>query len=255
MKNYLIKGLHKIGSTEWWPGSDRSWEGDLFAHYKKMAKLSEASFFHFLEGDWELIKLESEAKDVNHVFRQQFLSIYEIWKSEPCNIFYCGADTQLIKPTKVFGEYNHFMMFNYTDPKSFGPCSHFLNADVRYYPSTMKQEMWDWCLYQMKDLTWWNSDQLLYNQMVWNQGLGHEQVIDPKMAYQGFMLPGDDNQRVLSDTWNNCKLDEAHLIHWHGSRGADQKLGIMQSINDQLGIPQQPNRSISQRIVDVSHIE
>lgn len=255
MKNYLVKGLHRIGSTKWWPGSDRSWEGDLYPMYQQMAELSEASFVHYLEGDWELINLVGDAVDVNHVFRQQFTAIYEIWKSEPCNIFYCGSDTQLIKPTQVFGKYNHFMMFNYTDPKSFGPCDHFLNADVRYYPHTMKQSMWDWCLYQMKDLTWWNSDQLLYNQMVWNQGLGHKEVIDPTMAYQGFMLPGNDAQKAMSDEWNGCTLDQAHLIHWHGSRGAAQKLDIMQSINDQLGIPKVPVRNIAKRTIDVSSIK
>jgi hypothetical protein len=255
MKNYLIKGLHKIGSTEWWPGSDRAWEGDLYPIYKQMNELSEQSFFHFLDGDWELINLVSEATDVNHVFRQQFQSIWEIWQQEPCNIFYCGSDTQMIKPTKVFDQYQHFLLFNYTDPKSFGPCTHFLNADIRYYPSTMSRDMWDWALAQTKTLDWWNGDQLLYNQMVWSQGLGSEKVINPRMAYQGFMLPGDDTVRDISNQWNGCRIDDAHLIHWHGSRGAQAKLELMQSINTQLGVPVVPVRSINRQIIDISHIK
>ena len=254
MKNYLIKGLHKIGSTKWWPGSDRSWEGDLYPMYEKMNELSEQSFFHFLEGEWELINLVSEATDVNHVFRQQFQAIWEIWKKEPCNIFYCGSDTQMIKPTKVFDQYHNFLLFNYTDPKNFGPCSHFLNADIRYYPNTMSLDMWEWALAQTKNLDWWNSDQLLYNQMVWSQGLGAEKVIDPRMAYQGFMLPGDDNTKLSSDKWNNCKIEDSHIIHWHGSRGAQAKLDLMQSINSQLGVPTSPIRNIPRQTIDISHI-
>ena len=102
MKNYLIKGLHRIVSTKWWPGRDRADEGDLYYYYEKMSRLSEASFFENLLGDWEYIKLESTANDVNHVFRQQFRAIYEIWNSEPCNIFYCGSDVQVLKPTEIF---------------------------------------------------------------------------------------------------------------------------------------------------------
>lgn len=254
MKNYLVKGLHRIGSTKWWPGSDRSWEGDLFPMYEQMNRLSEASFAHFLEDDWELINLVGSAQDVNHVFRQQFQTIYQIWKQEPCRIFYCGSDTQMIRYTKVFGRYNNFLLFNYTDPKKFGPCQHFLNADIRYYPETMSQDTWDWALAQTKTLDWWNSDQLLYNQMVWCQGLGADQVIDPRMAYQGFMLPGDERAQQMSDHWNNCKLQDASIIHWHGSRGAQAKLELMQSINNQLGIPDTPVRHIARHTIDVSNI-
>jgi hypothetical protein len=250
VKNYLIKGLHRIGSTKWWPGRDRADEGDLYSHYTKMNVLSEASFRHFLQDDWELINLVSDADDVNHVFRQQFQAIYEIWSKEPCNILYCGADTQMIKPTQVFDQYQHFLLWNYTDPKSCGPCEHFLNADIRYYPANMRKETWEWALGQMKDLTWWNSDQLLYNMMVWAQGLGHKEVIDPTMAYQGFMLP--QYPQHLSDAWNECKLQDAHIVHWHGSRGAEQKLSVMQSVHDQLGIV---GRDIPTQTIDISYIK
>jgi hypothetical protein len=252
MKNYLIKGLHRIGDPKWWPGSDRSHEGNLYPLYAEMNQLSEASFMHFMEGDWELINLVSEAKDVNHVFRQQFLAIAKLWDSEPCNIFYCGSDTQMIQPTTVFGQYDHFMMFNYTDPKSFGPCTHFLNADVRYYPHNMRREIWEYALKQIDGLTWWNSDQLLYNQMVWCQGLGAKEVINPRMAYQGMMLP--DSSRADSDAWNGCRLEEANIIHWHGSRGAEKKLSLMRNINALLNVPELPQRHITKQVIDVSYI-
>ena len=252
MKNYLIKGIHRIGSTTWWEGSDRSNEGDLHNAYSKMNDLSEASFAHYLKGDWEIINLVSEARDVNHVFRQQFQAIYEIWAKEPCNILYCGPDTQMIKPTEVFGKYNHFLMWNYTDPRSYGPCEHYLNADIRYYPSTMTEGVWAFGLKMIEHLDWWNGDQVLYNIMVWCQGLGHEQVIDPRMAWQGFMIPM--HPKEIGDGWNQCPLEEAHIIHWAGSRGADRTVDIMQAIHDGLPIPATSEKQKNKTIIDISHI-
>jgi hypothetical protein len=254
MKNYLIKGLHRIDSTKWWPGRDRADEGDLFAHYTQMARLSEASFLHNLLGDWEYIKLESKANDVNHVFRQQFRAIWNIWSAEPCNIFYCGADTQLIKPTEVFGKYKHFLMFNYTDPKQLDEHAHFLNADVRYYPAEMDRAMFEQALIDVANATEWNNDQKLYNRMVWSQGLTPEQVIDPKMAYQGPWLPGGAQEKEFTDNWNGCRLEDANLVHWHGSRNAPAKLSLMQSINDQLGIPKEPIKNIPTKTIDISNL-
>lgn len=255
MKNYLVKGLHRIGSTKWWPGRDRADEGDLFALYSEMAKLSEASFFHFLQGDWELIRLESTATDVNHVFRQQFRAIYNLWKSEPCNIYYCGADVQLLKPTTVFGRYHHFMMFNYTDPRSLEDVEHFMNADVRYIPAEMNAEMFADALVKMESMNEWNGDQLLYNRMLWGQGLTPQQVIDPTMAYQGpWIVDGNPQNRAFTDNWNGCRLEDASVVHWHGSRTAPMKLQLMKHINQELGVPDVPAKPRPIRTIDCSDL-
>jgi hypothetical protein len=252
VKNYLIKGVHQIDSTTWWEGSDRSVEGDLHAHYSRMNDLSEASFAHFLVGDWEIINLVSRARDVNHVFRQQFQAIYQIWNKEPCNILYCGPDTQMIKHTEVFGKYKNFLMWNYTDPRSYGPCEHYLNADIRYYPSTMRKEVWEFGLNMIDHLDWWNGDQVLYNIMVWCQGLGHEQVIDPRMAWQGFMLPKFSKE--VADGWNQCRVEDAHIIHWAGSRGAARTVEIMQACHNNLGLADTSEKQKNKTVIDISHI-
>lgn len=253
MKNYLIKGLHRIVSTKWWPGRDRADEGDLYYYYEKMSRLSEASFFENLLGDWEYIKLESTANDVNHVFRQQFRAIYEIWNSEPCNIFYCGSDVQVLKPTEIFGKYKHFLLFNYTDPKSLDEYDHFLNADIRYYPAEMDHNMFEQALRDVENATEWNNDQKLYNRMVWSQGLTPAQVIDPLVAYQGPWLPGDKNTIEFTNAWNGCNLDDANIVHWHGSRNAPAKLNLMQLINDSLNISGVSVKSIITKTIDISH--
>lgn len=255
MKNYLVKGLHRIGSTKWWPGRDRADEGDLFYFYSEMAKLSEASFMHFLQDDWELVRLESTATDVNHVFRQQFRAIWNLWNAEPCNIYYCGADVQLLKPTTVFGRYKHFMMFNYTDPKTLDDVQHFLNADVRYFPAEMDKAMFADALVKMEQMNEWNGDQLLYNRMVWGQGLTPEQVIDPTMAYQGpWIFSNDPGAIQFTNNWNGCNLEDANVVHWHGSRSAGPKLELMRTINAQLGVPDIPVKSIPVRTIDCSDL-
>jgi hypothetical protein len=253
VKNYLVKGLHRIGSTKWWPGRDRADEGDLFSYYEKMATLSEASFFHNLQGDWEYIKLESTATDVNHVFRQQFAAIWDIWSAEPCNIYYCGSDVQVLKPVEVFGRYKNFLLFNYTDPKSLDEHAHFLNADIRYYPAEMDREMFEQATKDVAHATEWNNDQKLYNRMVWSQGLTPDQVIDPTMAYQGPWLPGDERAKQFTDNWNGCRFEDASIVHWHGSRNADAKLQLMQHINDQLGVPAVPVNPRPTKTLDISH--
>ena len=254
MKNYLIKGLHRIGSTQWWPGRDRADEGDLYYYYEKMSRLSEASFFQNLQGDWELIRLESVAQDVNHVFRQQFRAIWNIWSAEPCNVLYCGSDVQVLKPVEVFGRYQHFLMFNYTDPKSLDGFPHFLNADIRYYPAEMDRTMFEQALAEIDHATEWNNDQQLYNRMVWGQGLSPGQVIDPRMAYQGPWLPGPPANKEFTDNWNGCALEDAYIVHWHGSRHAESKLALMKSINDQLGIPEVPADTRTIQTLDISDL-
>jgi hypothetical protein len=256
VKNYLIKGLHRIASTTWWPSSDRSAEGDLYNYYSKMATLSEASFCHFLSGDWEYIKLESTAIDVNHVFRQQFRAIWNIWSSEPCNILYCGSDTLMTKPTDIFGNHKHFLLFNYTDPKQHDQCEHYLNADIRYYPAEMSRDMFAGALAEVATAREWEQDQLLYNRMVWGQGLTPKQVIRPELAYQAQWLPGNDNDEILqrSNSWNGCDINNAHIIHLHGSRNAPAKLEIMKAIYNLCGIPNAPVRNIKTKTIDISHI-
>lgn len=255
MKNYLVKGLHQITSTKWWPGRDRADEGDIYYYYSEMAKLSEASFFHFLQDDWELVRLESQAKDVNHVFRQQFRAIWNLWNSEPCNIYYCGADVQLLRPTTVFGRYKHFMMFNYTDPRSLEDVDHFLNADVRYFPAEMNKDMFADALVKMESMNEWNGDQLLYNRMLWGQGLSPAEVIDPTMAYQGPWIFNNDPESLrFTNNWNGCNLEDASVVHWHGSRSAGAKLEVMKAVNAQCGVPDIPVRSIPSRTIDCSDL-
>jgi hypothetical protein len=74
------------------------------------------------------------------------------------------------------------------------------------------------------------------------------------MAYQGPWLPGPPENKDFTDTWNNCRLEDANIVHWHGSRTAAAKLALMQSINDQMGVPAVPVKSRPTKTIDISHL-
>jgi len=189
----------------------------------------------FVNGDWELIFLNEETENIKETFRKNFYDIHDLWTQEPCNILYCGIDVQAIAPVDIFEKYDDFRMFNYTDPRSFQDITNFFNADVRYYSSTMRQEIWDLGLNIAKnwDMVEWNTEQVILNKMMWAQGLTIEQAHKPQLAYQGFALP---NYKTELDAWNGCRLEDSQLIHWHGSRGVDEKLNLIRQIAEQTGV-------------------
>ena len=221
---------------------DRSSEGDLYDWYKKMHDISLRSFEKHLQGDWEFIFFNKEVDNIQEVFKDHFFEIYDIWKQGNTNILYCGPDNIMMKPTEFFGKYDDFRMFNYTDPKISNEQNHyniqhehFFNADVRYYPSTMSQDIWDMGLEMAEnwDFNSWNTEQFILNKMLWDQeGRTLENTIDPTMAYQGHQLfiENWDQRKAYSNEWNACDLKDAQIIHLHGSRNAPGKFALIKEL-------------------------
>jgi hypothetical protein len=58
------------------------------------------------------------------------------------------------------------------------------------------------------------------------------------MAYQAMQLRALSDQRVIDahNAWNGIDLNQAHIIHFHGSRGSQAVINIMKEICSQLGI-------------------
>ena len=221
---------------------DRSSEGDLYDWYKKMHDISLRSFEKHLQGDWEFIFFNKEVDNIQEVFKDHFFEIYDIWKQGNTNILYCGPDNIMMKPTEFFGKYDDFRMFNYTDPKISNEQNHyniqhehFFNADVRYYPSTMSQDIWDMGLEMAEnwDFNSWNTEQFILNKMLWDQeGRTLENTLDPTMAYQGHQLfiKNWDQRKAYSNEWNACDIKDAQIIHLHGSRNAPNKFALIKEL-------------------------
>lgn len=236
MKNYLVKSLFQVSSPNW-GFKNRSNEKDLYKNYVAMHQVSLTSAKHFLRGDWEFKFISGRCDNINEAFQKTFWGIKELWDKEPCNILYTDPDVLMIKDVDPWDKYEHFMMFNYTDPKRFRKPNiynksfdHFFNAGVRYFPSTMSQDIWNTGVEMAKswDSSTYDTEQIILNTMLWDQGIALEKALDPAMSWQAFLPPKEGS------VWNNCHLNEAKILHFHSSRNAEDRAKTMQGLLKQL---------------------
>lgn len=237
MKNILVKSLFKINSSNW-EVLDRSAEKDLYNKYLEMHEMSLKSFEKNLIGEWEYVFIDGEFDTIHQALNKTFYAIRELWlKNAPCNILYTDPDTLAIAPISIWGEYDKFMMFAYSDPKTFYKPNayginfpNFFNAGVRYFPASMKESTWQVGL-ELADR--WNFDdydteQIILNQMLWSQDIKLHQALNPVMAYQAHWFPNIEVWRA--NVWNGTDINGAKILHLHGSRDIDSKLSFMRSV-------------------------
>jgi hypothetical protein len=248
VKNYVVCAHRKIKSTKWvW--KDTKDEGNIYETYKQMCLHSLSSARHFLEGEWEYVLFDEEIESINNAMPLNNDRVYELWHKEPCNILWVGPDVQFVKPTKLFGEFNEFRLFNWTDPKSWHEPNQYnksfdnlFNNDLQYYPHDMNSQLWE--MEREMRGAWDNSDgmssynnqQIIHNTMFWSQGLEWKDAHRPDLFYQAQWIPlwASIEQQ---DEWNQCKYQDAHVVHWHSSRHSPTKLECMRQVNEALGVP------------------
>ena len=219
----------------------RADEGDLYNLYKQLQLLSKSSYKHFLQGDWEYVLLEAEVDNVLEVFKYNFKQIDDLRKQHgPCNILFGGLDTQMLKPTEMFGRWDNFMMFNYTDPKSHREFTHHLNDDVQYYPHTMSEETWElgekyWEQREEHPDRHWGFDQLRHNAMFWSQNI--EDPRHPEMNYMCMRMRQIVPESIAwHEEWNQFPFLAAHILHFCASRQSASVITTMKWLCEQLGI-------------------
>ena len=232
IKNYLVKSLYEVKDPNWLI-RDRSQENDLFPTYLDMHRTSVRSFTKNLAKEYELKFFSGKVDSISQAFEKTFWAIHDLWHSEPCNILYTDPDTVARRPFNPW-ELNGFMMFNFTDPKTFTSPNkynkqfpYFFNAGVRYFGHDMNKDVWkvgadmarDW------DHSTYDTEQIILNSMLWSQPIGLDDVLKPVMAYQAHGLP--ETPVWLHDVWNGLAFDSSCIVHVHGSRNAAVKLDIM----------------------------
>lgn len=236
MKNYLVAKNYTIKDhTKWY--EDRTGEFNLVDNYNKMEELMVSSARQHLVGLDDVIVHRGEAEHIRDVFRIHFKEIYDLWRSEPCNILYCDLDVVFLQQARFFGQYDFFAMFNYTDPprtvdKHYGlKFDNFFNCGVRYYPSTMKQETWDIGFEMLEN--WnpdrWDSEQVIYNQMLWSQEVAPQLFYRPDLSFQ---LLNSMPLHQRNTDFNQIDARQAAVVHVHGSRGSGDRLEIMKQLTD-----------------------
>lgn len=233
MKNYLVKSIFNIKDSNWL-FKDRKSETSMYENYLEMHRMSIASFKQFMGGEWELLSINGNVSSIQEAFKNTWKYIYDLWSSEKCNILYTDPDTLAINNFDIWNNFSNFMMFNFTDPKQLLNESvkipYFFNAGVRYYPASMNTQVWDYAneLVNSWDDSQYDTEQIILNKMLWCQGLKLEQALYPNIAYQAHMLP--EIPVWQQDIWNGISINEAAIVHFHGSRNANEKLNLMRQI-------------------------
>jgi len=234
MKNYLFKSLFKIVDPNW-SVVDRSHEHNLYNNYVNMHQVSTASYTRHLKGNWEFKFVGGNCDTIHQAFVKTFWSIHKLWHQEPCNILYTDPDTIAMQAFDPWGKYDQFMMFNHTDPRQFykpntynRSFEHFFNAGVRYFPATMSKEIWQLGadMANLWDYTTYDTEQIILNAMLWDQGVSVANTLDPSAAWQWF---GDLH---YCEVWNGLPISQAKILHLHSSRGAENRLQVMKKLSE-----------------------
>jgi len=209
------------------------------AAYDTMNRISRLSAEKFLQGDWESIVWTDPAPSRLEIFKRNWARIRDLWHQEPCNILYLDSDTMFLRPTEIFGRFQEFRVFNWTDPKSTPLFANYYNAGVRYYPASMSPELWQ--LGDSMAADWqdhnWGMEQDIFNTMFWRQSIPDADRHHPELNWQGMQMTiPDPRMQQAHEQWNQCPLSRAHIIHVHGSRSATNTAKLMTDSAKHLGI-------------------
>jgi len=237
VKNLLVcKNYQVLDHSKW--HNDRRRETALESSYAQMQELMlQSAQRNLLDLDQVMVHT-GECENIRDVFREHFWEIYRLWQTG-ANIVYADLDVLFTKPVRYFGEFDHFMMFNHTQP---GTCTdthygvkfkNYFNCGIRYYPANMSPDVWR-VGFEMLD-RWdpdrWDTEQVIYNAMLWHQPVTLADVHHPELSYQMFLDPRVGNQARNSAKFNGgISYTDAKAIHFHGSRNAELKTDIMRHV-------------------------
>ena len=233
-KNFLVLKNYKIAdNTKWF--DDRTNEANLAENYRKMEDICVKSAFGNVEGLNEIRVFRGEADNIRDVFKTNFYEIYELWQ-EGNNVLYSDLDVIFTQPTDYFVNDNIFRMYNLTDPVKTTDAHYdlsfetYFNCGIRYYPKNMSQDVWDLGIKMVEN--WnperWDSEQIIYNAMLWSQDIKPDDVYNPRVAYQLLHDPQNIQGHRINKQFNQIDLREACAVHVHGSRGSSDRLSLME---------------------------
>jgi hypothetical protein len=239
VKNYLVSAVRPI-QNGWHLENNQ----DLYKAYGEMYQMRLASFRKFCQEPFEAILWTEPTMDSDTYTVDNWKEIKALWHKEPCNVFWAGADTFMIKPTSLFGDlYKEYRLFNYTEPRNHREFRHHFNDDVQYYPHTMSQEIWDlgekyWAQRETHPDRLWGFDQLRHNAMFWSQDIPETDRLHPEMNYMCHNLRSDHPAELESTRlWNSgVPIADANILHFCASRGSSRVVSMMKELCKELGV-------------------
>lgn len=130
VKNYLVL-KHYTLTDAFFLWTDPESLAETTARYDDMKRILIESANLFLEDLDEIIVTQKTVKHDQYMFKDHMQVIDDLYHDHPCNIMYCDLDTVFIKPTKIFGEYDHFCMLEH-------------QCGIRYYPhGGVPEHLWE----------------------------------------------------------------------------------------------------------------
>lgn len=159
VKNFVISALYKI------PGHN-------YEYYKNLEKYSKQTYQKNLKNVDKFILFTGEKKNHQQMFYDIFLKTWELWRSEPCNIFFHDIDSLCLKELDIFSnDFNNFRLFNFAvapNHKEIG-INIFLSCASRYFSHNMNKDLWllGYKLWEIhiNNTSIWNIEQRIYNKM------------------------------------------------------------------------------------------
>lgn len=240
MKNIVCIAVSKIKDNSKLEFNKHIGANLTYKLYQSMAEIVQHSAETFIQEDFEFKIFTDDVDSYQEIFHKNFQNVYDTWNNGSDNILFLDCDTLVVAPTEVFGKFNQFQMFNYTDPKTLEGNDannkynlhheHYFNAGCRYYPASMSQDVWDlgWSYAKDWDYTIWGTEQIIFNEMMYSQDRDVNTWLNPAMSFQAMNVTVNniDNpqlQKYLSD-WNGIHMNDANILHLHGTRGAGNTL-------------------------------
>lgn len=213
----------------------------VFNKYQKLTTMCLKSFRKNLKDLDEVLVLEGTAENYHRMFQDIYYRIKKIYQAGDCNILWVDSDSVCVKPTRIFGRYDKFVMFDiqnqychFSKRVSEDLYKHlipWMMSNVRYYPAgAITDKMWE-----MGDKiaeNWvdvWAYECIIYNTLFHAQGMTREEIekdiYNPRLNHQN--ISGDKVSLVPPD---------ARIIHVHSTRDINKALRIMAIYLNKVGI-------------------
>ena len=239
MTNTLVTACYEVENK----GGMRGDVPFLIDKYRTITELCVKSFLKNLEGIDEVIVLEGKIDNYHRMFEDIYYKIQDMYKNRNSNILFVDADDLCIRPTRIFDEYDKFVMFDiqnqhcaYRTPLVSGELYQHLKpwmmSNVRYYPKgAVTEEMWE-----MGDKiaeNWvdvWAYECIIYNTLFHSQGFSEEEI--RKRIYN----PSLNFQSIISKIDSKTIPNHVQIIHLHSARDMDRVIETMKVLMEEMHI-------------------
>jgi len=209
LKNYnILISKHGI------PNSNDLINPSLKHVYNDMETVLINSAKKFIKNLDQIIVDQKTVATTQEMFKDHMIECYKHWSAKSRNILYCDLDVIFLRPCDVFS-------MNIQDF-----CMPGTSCGIRYYPHTMRKEVWDLMFKKLDewdtDTSHWSYEQWIYGRML-DLSLS---IDDRRMLVKDFHV----NQLTFSDFLSN--IDNLHAVHLGSTTDPPKCLDFMKKLAD-----------------------